>query len=290
MISFIICSINPDGYHQFERNITQTCGVPFELLKHDNRESKWGLCKVYNHYSKIAKYDIICYIHEDVLFHTENWGDIICNFYKNNPETGCIGFAGSTIKTKSLSGWATYKDANRYSFTQGYRNKPSKKYTSNPENEEFAEVVSLDGFCIFCKKEIWQLLPFREDLFTGFHLYDISFTTLIATKFTNYVCNNILIEHLSAGSFSKDWYKSSILFHKEMHDILPIKTKTFDISKLKYAENRNTYTFAKEDFKNKWSQRNYKNIIKDLYTETKSYKFVSKFIFFSFKHSIKRLF
>ncbi|MGL5730325.1 MAG: glycosyltransferase, partial [Bacteroidales bacterium] len=89
MISFIICSINPEQYIQFERNINQTCGIPFELLKHDNREDKWGLCKVYNYYSKLAKYDIICYIHEDVLFHTVNWGRIIHDFYKNNPQTGC---------------------------------------------------------------------------------------------------------------------------------------------------------------------------------------------------------
>lgn len=287
MISFIICSINSEQYYQFQKNITDTCGIPFELLRHDNRAAKWGLCKVYNHYSKIAKYDIICYIHEDVLFHTPNWGQIICDFYKNTPKAGCVGFAGSLIKTKNLSGWATSKSSNRYNFTQGFRDGSSKSYILNPNNEDFAEVVSLDGFCIFCKKEIWDQYKFREDIFTGFHLYDISFSTIIATEFNNYVCNVIKVEHLSPGSFSDDWYKNSKLFHSEMQNILPVISSNFSKDKIQSEENKAAYTFAKQDIKNNWSKRSHFITIKELYKSTNSYRYLLRIIFFTLKYKIK---
>lgn len=283
MITIITCSINPDLYNTFKKNILETVGVPIEFIYHDNRIVNWSLCKVYNHYSALATYNTICYIHEDILFTTKNWGKIIMNFYENNSNTGVIGFAGSIVKTKSLSGWSCYKEADRYNFTQGYTNKHDKLYYKNPNNEDFSQVICLDGFCMFAPKKVWEQNKFNEKIYNHFHLYDISFSTKIALTYKNYVCNTIKIKHLSPGSFSKTWYKYSRLFHNEMRDILPLAIPETPKKYIRLCEKRASYNFAKEDYKNKWSGRNESQLLQDLYKETNSKIYTIKYICFLFK-------
>ncbi|MGL6179015.1 MAG: glycosyltransferase [Tannerellaceae bacterium] len=288
MITIITCSINPDLYNTFKKNVQETAGIPIEFIYHDNRIVNWNLCKVYNHYSALASYNIICYIHEDILFTTDGWGKIIVDFYNKNNNAGVIGFAGSIIKTKALSGWSCHKDADRYNFTQGYPNKPDKLYYKNPHNEDFSEVICLDGFCMFATKKTWEQHKFNEKLYDHFHLYDISFSTAIALTHKNYICNIIKIKHLSPGSFSTTWYKYSRIFHKEMSDILPLAIHGTPKKYIRLCEKRAAYNFAKEDYKNKWSNRNKTQIIRDLYKETDSKIYTLKYISFLFRRLRKK--
>lgn len=277
MITLITCSINPELYNIFKKNILETAGVPVEFICHDNRNINWSLCKVYNHYSSLASYDIICYIHEDILFTTRNWGEIIVDFYRNNNYAGVIGFAGSIIKTRSLSGWSCFRDADRCNFTQGYPDKPDKLYYKNPNKEEFSEVICLDGFCMFTTKKIWEQHKFNEKLYDHFHLYDLSFSTQVALTHKNYICYSIEIKHLSPGSFSSTWYKYSRLFHKEMAHILPLTVNGLSKEYIYLCEKRAAYNFAKDDYKNKWSNRSTLQIFTDLYKETKSIVYSIKY-------------
>ena len=41
MISIIASSINTEQNILFRKNIEETIGVPYELIIHDNRETKW---------------------------------------------------------------------------------------------------------------------------------------------------------------------------------------------------------------------------------------------------------
>lgn len=283
MITIITCSINPELYHTFKQNVLETAGVPIEFIYHDNRKVNWNLCKVYNHYTKLASHEIVCYIHEDILFETERWGKVILDIYNKNNNIGVIGFAGSIIKTKALSGWSCHKDADRYNFTQGYPNKPDKLYYKNPNNLDFSEVICLDGFCMFTTKKIWEQNKFNEKLYDHFHLYDISFSTKIALTHKNYVCNIVKIKHLSPGSFSTTWYNYSRLFHSEMINVLPLAITGTSKKYIRLCEKRASYNFAKEDYKNKWSGRSKSQILKDLYKETNSKIYTIKYICFLFK-------
>jgi len=74
MISIIICSVNTAFLEQVNKNITATIGVPYELLAWDNRDAKKGICEVYNWMASKAQYAYLCFVHEDILFETENWG------------------------------------------------------------------------------------------------------------------------------------------------------------------------------------------------------------------------
>jgi hypothetical protein len=74
MLSIIICSVSPDFRKQVVENFSQTVGCEHEFIVFDNRESRYGLCKVYNLCAQKAKYPYICFAHEDILIATKGVG------------------------------------------------------------------------------------------------------------------------------------------------------------------------------------------------------------------------
>ena len=65
MITFVICSVDPDRSRRAELNIRRSAGIDPEIFIHDNREGGWGRCETYNHYASRAMNDCLCFLHED---------------------------------------------------------------------------------------------------------------------------------------------------------------------------------------------------------------------------------
>jgi hypothetical protein len=103
MISVIICSRSQDLLEKLKLNIKKTIGVEYEIIAYDNSEASDGICKVYNLCSKKAKFEYLCYIHEDVHFITTDWGKELVSNY--TPDTGVIGLAGGMFKSSFPSSW-----------------------------------------------------------------------------------------------------------------------------------------------------------------------------------------
>ncbi len=45
-----------------------------------------------------AKFNIICFLHEDVLFRSQNWGLTLVSLFADHPDLGLVGLAGSKYK------------------------------------------------------------------------------------------------------------------------------------------------------------------------------------------------
>lgn len=262
MISIIVSSIDVEQNILFRKNIEETIGVHYEILIHDNRETKWGLCKIYNHYARYSKYDILCFFHEDILFHTHGWGKLIIQFFQKHPQAGAVGFAGSTIKTKAPSGWHINKETTRINLIQQSSDNKIKKEVINPYNEDFSPVSLIDGLAIITSKKIWQQCPFDENTFSGFHLYDLDFSMQITQCYTNYVCHIISIEHLSPGSYSKEWYKETLKFHDKWEKKLPVYSIPYSKSDLKKYEDLSSYQWTRRLLNNSWEEKRLSSIIK----------------------------
>lgn len=261
MISIIVSSINPEQNRFFRENIEQTIGVVYELIVHDNRESKWGLCKIYNHYARISKYDILCFFHEDIILHTNNWGVIISDFLSQTPQAGVIGFAGATIKTKSISGWGSRKETTRTNLIQHLGDGRIQDVSANPLQELYSPVVVVDGLALIVTKKVWEQCHFDEITFPGFHLYDLDFSMQVAQHYTNYVCYTIKVEHLSNGSYTKEWFDKSAIFHLKWADKLPISLYPYPESFLKKSENYCAYQIAKLELKFLWREKSLGSIL-----------------------------
>src|SRR5690349_17422997 len=102
MISILVCSVKPGLYQQLAVNIEETIGIDYELLCFDNRKANKGICEVYNLLAAKAKYNLLLFVHEDVLFKTNNWGQILSRIFFEN-EIGVVGIAGCKYKSLKFS-------------------------------------------------------------------------------------------------------------------------------------------------------------------------------------------
>ena len=91
MISVLICSADNSLLNQVKANIEQTIGVEHEILFFDNLEKK-GICEVYNSLAAQAKFSYLCFVHEDILFQTLNWGLLLAGTNRNAFQYGIPGY------------------------------------------------------------------------------------------------------------------------------------------------------------------------------------------------------
>lgn len=230
MYSIIVCSIRPQEAEALQANIARTIGegVPFEFLVYDNRGTGKGICQVYNECAERAQYENLCFVHEDVEFLTQDWGRILSDKL-TEPDCGVIGFAGSKLKAKTLTGWSS---AACYGVRQHYvqfRRRKDRLTVDNPDKEAYSQVVTADGMCLFVRKDVWQKVRFDDELLTGFHCYDLDFTIAChAAGYRNWVSQEVLIRHMSVGSYTMGWYEASVVLHKKWNDELPMYIESKD--------------------------------------------------------------
>lgn len=222
MISIIICSINTEYLEILENNIKSTIGIPFELIVTDNRFDRNGICSVYNKSVEKAIYPIICFIHEDVYIHSNDWGKNILAILSNR-EIGLVGVSGAVYKSSYPGTWpCCVEKLYRVSTIQHYKGKLPVNHFKNI-TEDFSEVAVIDGVFMVTTKAVIENISFDSKLLKGFHGYDIDISLAIGQQYKIVVSNRILLEHFSEGTLSESWLNASISIHKKWQSILPVQ-------------------------------------------------------------------
>ncbi len=206
IISIIISSYQPNYFLALEKNIAETIGIPYEIIKIDNPNTM-GICEAYNKGASKAQFENLLFIHEDILFQTKYWGELLIN-YLNKKNTGVVGLAGSKYVPSAPASWSISND--RYT----YCNVNSKK-TAHEKLKSYQKVFALDGVFLAVKKSVYQEFTFDENI-EGFHGYDTDFSLRVATQYHNYVIGNIFIEHFSKGILDKKWIDNNIQIRKKI--------------------------------------------------------------------------
>ena len=221
MFSIIVCSISPHKAEALKRNIGNTASMPFEMLIFDNRQVGMGICAVYNKMAEQAKYNNLLFVHEDIVFHTYGWDRVLADKFAET-DCGVIGFAGGTSKYPFPYGWGSSKRFIHRNYIQDFSINESK-HIKESADEPFTEVITLDGMFLAARKDVWSKCRFDDKTFSGFHSYDTDFSTSVyVAGFKNYVCNDVIIEHQSTGSFSKSWYQSELTYLQKWQSVLPL--------------------------------------------------------------------
>tara|TARA_R110001583_G_scaffold41572_2_gene132140 strand:+ start:1653 stop:2507 length:855 start_codon:yes stop_codon:yes gene_type:complete len=263
MISIIICSRKKSIDSNLDLNIHKTIGCDYELIVINNSRSNYSIFEAYNKGIKESKGEFLCFIHDDILIQTKDWGKKIIRIFETDNKIGLIGIAGSKIKTKMPSSWSDcdekykvinviqhFNDANPQKMECGFR-----------ENKTIEEVVAIDGVFIAARKI--KGLIFNTNL-KGFHNYDLSISLDFKIKgFRNIVTNEILIEHFSLGTIDKSWYESALKLDELYKKHLPLSTDEF-VSK-KNINNReliNGAAFVSQLFKYGYIKQAFKYWIK----------------------------
>ncbi len=220
MISLIICSKHQDIDDKLKTNIQNTIGIEYELLVIDNSNNQYSIFEAYNEGVKKAKYDFYCFMHEDIWYHTQDWGNKVIK-HLSVKETGLIGSAGSFYLSRIPSPWFKAKPYVK-SFVQSYNNEPDrppKYYTLDKDYQ----VLCLDGFWMCSKKEVFEKVSFDSDLFKGFHCYDLDICLQVyQAGYKTYVVSDILIQHFSTGSMNRQWIDETFKLYKKWKSIMPV--------------------------------------------------------------------
>lgn len=275
MISIIICSRNDGLLTNLKNNIKTTIGTDYEIVVIDNKSNTYSISEAYNYGAKKAKFPYLCFIHEDILFHTNNWGVKLTN-YLADTDIALVGILGSVIKTKTPSEvFIPISHLNRINQLQRRNDNGLDRYYENPFNEVYSEVKILDGMFLATTKNNHFKYPFDSNLLTGFHGYDIDFSLGQSKNGKVVVVYTILIEHLSYGGHTRQWIDAQLLLKHKWLKHLP---QYFSLSKysVSEAEIKNIETFLIALFANNYK----KNIQLQYLIQLISLRFFSRKNFF----------
>lgn len=244
MLSIIISSVCPDQLTLIKSNIESTVGIPYEVIVIDNKQAQMGLCEAYNIGARKARFDFLCFMHEDINLKTHQWGKKVINYFNDDEKLGLIGVAGASYKSSVFSGWVPFGDTPKtidygniiQSFK--YQDKPSAHFYSNPNDLIIQEVAVLDGVWLCTKKEIMEKCPFDESIFKGFHCYDIDISLNIGRKHKVAVVMDILIDHYSEGKFEKEWAEATFALQQKWKKHLPVDKENFSRKEIAHYEKK----------------------------------------------------
>ncbi|QNK77415.1 hypothetical protein H7F37_15135 [Winogradskyella sp. PAMC22761] len=249
MISIVVCHRDKKLLEQFTSNVDKTIGVTFEFQIIDNSENKYSIFEAYNLGVKQSKYDVICFAHEDLLFHTQNWGQKVLQHFEDK-KTGMIGVVGGNAFPNCPAPWWNNTLLNDHlvhniqHWKKGFvppQSENSKPYGvidnctieyHNPSGETKIKAVALDGLWMCAHKRVFETCKFDTETFKGFHGYDTDICLQVVQSYDIYVVYDILIEHLSMGTVAKEWANAAELLADKWKDKLPIFAKPVDETKI----------------------------------------------------------
>ena len=222
MLSIIVCSRNNKINNLFADNISKTIGVDYELICIDNSRNEYSIYSAYNAGIQKCIYPYLCFVHEDVFFHTQCWGEKVIA-HLNVPNTGFVGLAGGDAALRIPSDYGALNRCMNIIHVDKRGIEPTE-YVLFPRNytKPSRSVVMLDGVLLCAKRELFSEICFDETLgkFHGYD-YDISIQSNIAGYY-NYVMYDISVEHYSKGNMDATYYQTMIKVFQKWESHLPI--------------------------------------------------------------------
>lgn len=229
LLSFIICSRETSILNLVRNNIAKTVGCEYEIISIDNAQNQYDIFQAYNEGVLRSNGDILCFMHEDVLFRTYNWGEVIEQYFINNEEIGLIGFAGSHFLADTPMYWYSSPFVSQHNLNNDQGKVEKHFHEEWFKGENIVEVAAVDGFCFFVRKSLFDQITFDEKTYKGFHLYDMDLCMQVINRgFKVCVIRDVLAEH--SWSESKQFTKQGAelfeqnlaLFSKKWSNCLPI--------------------------------------------------------------------
>jgi hypothetical protein len=104
MISIIICGRDNDISTALRHNIQETIGVVHEIIVIDNSQNDYSIFSAYNKGVALSNYDTLCFMHDDLVFESSNWGSIVINQLQQN-NIGAVGVAGTPYYATLPGAW-----------------------------------------------------------------------------------------------------------------------------------------------------------------------------------------
>ena len=258
MLSMVICSLNNELLERLKINIRETAGEDVEIIVVDNSRNEYSLCAAYNKGAGLAKGDIVCFVHEDILFKTRNWGSIIQKIL-DDKKVGLTGVAGAYYYPLPPTGWFHSHEL-EVNIIQHYKysdKAPQEIKLSKFPDQPLCDVAVLDGLFLAGRKEVIAQYSFDEKLLSGYHGYDMDISLQVGQSYKLKATKEIWIEHLSEGQQTRDWYRSMKKISGKWKNRLPVYSIPYSKKEKKTLKLGSLTTFYKNLFgiKRPWTER-----------------------------------
>lgn len=249
-VSIVVSSYNEAHYNRFRNNVRDTIGCEYEIIKIDN-PGKYSLCEAYNLGIAKALYPYICFVHDDVEFLCSDWGAHCIDILKSDNRIGLIGVTGSAYKsTLPGSWWSTFTwNFCRGRICQGNNSYDVRRWDDFDKRtikSDLSDVVCVDGVFMFTTQLITKQISFDAHTFTGYHCYDLDFSTSVFLKgYRVVVDRNILLFHYSQGNFDHIFAKYAVLYCRKYRTKLPLCAENILTITYLYIEIRSWVSYIK---------------------------------------------
>jgi hypothetical protein len=228
MISIVVCSIHEDRFSAFSENVKETIGVEYEIIRIDNRIEKLSICAAYNKGKRNCSYEIICFIHEDVLFYTNHWGSHLTDLFRDQ-NIGLAGIYGACYLSLFPDFWVDPAEC-QGQVIEGFREEKSINSSFRFRNQSITEVVAIDGVFMAAPKKVMSKYSFSEDLLRGFHGYDFDISMQVRQRYKIVVTDFILLLHFSKGSYDATYSETYAHLCRKWNAFLPAYTSAYSAS------------------------------------------------------------
>lgn len=227
MISIVVCHRNNKLLEQLKQNVVETIGIIFEFVIIDNSNNTLSIFQAYNQGIKQSKGDIICFAHEDIIFHTQDWGIKVDEHFQN-PDVGIIGVLGTHFMPKCPSYWF-FSNMITENFIQnklvdGKIIQHIVKHQEYIKNEKSIEAVAVDGLWFCIPRKIFDYIKFDSLNFKGFHGYDMDICFQIREiRKQVRIISDIIIEHKNYNGIvaGNSWVESLKVLNEKWKYSLP---------------------------------------------------------------------
>jgi len=243
MISLIICSRTSVISSKLYVNIQNTIGIDYELIVIDNSNNKYSIFSAYNEGVSRAKYPYLCFMHEDILFQTNNWGEKVIAYFVNE-EVGLIGVIGSHFLPETVCVWTDTGLTSGQVISDDVYHSDLSRF----RNKTYIEAVATDGLWQCVQRSLFDKIRYDDKTFDGFHCYDIDICLQVRSLQKQVlIVSDILINHSSNGNWNKAWVDNTYKLYNKWKKKLPqiaginISSEEIDI-RTELAHNAFTWT------------------------------------------------
>ena len=222
MISCIICSRQADISAELKENIASTIGCEYELVVIDNSKNEHSIFSAYNEGVRRAIGDILCFMHEDIIYHTNDWGKLVNNVLRYE-SIGLVGVIGSQYLPNKMASWWLC-GATKGQILQGYKDQKGNYFASlDGENiQQLTDTVVVDGLWFCMNRTMFSLVRFDENTYNSYHCYDVDISMQVLSCGRRVVVvPDLLIEHRSLGNVTTSYYNQLQVFYDKWQANLP---------------------------------------------------------------------
>lgn len=225
MVSIIICSRDAQDLAAVSHSIAATIGVIYELISIDNSTGSYGICEAYNIGAKRARYDMLCFMHEDIRFRSTGWGQHVVDILADST-IGVLGVTGGLYQLEAPAPWwGCGLELCRENVLNIFEDGHTEMELRNPEQQLLTDVAVVDGMWMCSRREVWQKHPFDANTFADFHFYDVDYCTEIFLRgYRICVTFEVLLEHHSRGSLNDSWLRNALRYQNKRNGQLPFGT------------------------------------------------------------------